>query len=348
MHPRCDLLPKPFPHQVQRGRGPAAPPGLGLALALQQMQAEPCLAAALAATVVGAGTGRALLRHWAGRHGEPQNREGWRRPLRSSSPTIIPTPPHLLSHVLSGDPGTAGTGTTSPRNRRAAPRAVPRWCRVCPGVCPRGCPGVCPRVPPGELGLAPPVGPGGVWGIWGHGLRTGQWDLGGETGHEDGDMEDLAVGMEVVQGHGGGDTGQGEGDTADPPVGMLAGGKMGPVRSWGCTSAAVSPQKGTPNRGGSTKPPQARMGLMLTGGLAGTADPSRGGPAHRMTSRHCVTHSMCSFIGECCCSVELSPSPPPSLASSFPLPSPAQRGSSGRAAAWFLGVAWGRTRTRPH
>jgi len=30
---------------------------------------------------------------------EPQNHQGWKRPLRSSSPTITPTPPCLLNHV---------------------------------------------------------------------------------------------------------------------------------------------------------------------------------------------------------------------------------------------------------
>ena len=33
-------------------------------------------------------------------HIESQNREGWKRPLRSSSPTINPTPPCVLNQVL--------------------------------------------------------------------------------------------------------------------------------------------------------------------------------------------------------------------------------------------------------
>jgi len=31
---------------------------------------------------------------------ESQNHKGWKRPLRSSSPTVNPTPPCLLNHVL--------------------------------------------------------------------------------------------------------------------------------------------------------------------------------------------------------------------------------------------------------
>ena len=30
---------------------------------------------------------------------ESWNHEGWKRPLRSSRPTVTPTPPHLLNHV---------------------------------------------------------------------------------------------------------------------------------------------------------------------------------------------------------------------------------------------------------
>ena len=33
---------------------------------------------------------------------ESQNHEGWKRPLRSSSPTMNPTPPCLLNHVPKG------------------------------------------------------------------------------------------------------------------------------------------------------------------------------------------------------------------------------------------------------
>ena len=42
-----------------------------------------------------AGTGRVV---------ESCNHEGWKRPIRSSSPIVNPTPPYLLNHVLKKNP----------------------------------------------------------------------------------------------------------------------------------------------------------------------------------------------------------------------------------------------------